>query len=173
MGRGFLKCLYKSFCQHKESGLLVAFDNEEPVGFLAYSGEYSGLFKFMIKRKLIPFAWYSLWAFLRKPKVFIRLMRAFLKSNDVKREEKYVELASIGVKPKVKSKGIGTELINKLKTIVDFSVYEYISLETDAENNDIANMFYVKNGFYLSSAYDTREGRKMNEYRFSKKSIIS
>lgn len=166
MGRGFLKCLYKSYCQYKESGLLVVLDDDEPIGFLAYSGDYSGLYKFMIKRKLIPFAWYSLGAFFRKPKVFIRLIRAFLKSDDVKREEKYVELASIGVKPDSKSKGVGSSLISMLKGIVDFSAYAYISLETDAENNEIANKFYVKNGFVLSRTYETREGRKMNEYRF-------
>jgi len=166
MGKGFLKCLYKSYCQHKESGVLVAFNDKEPVGFLAYSCDYSGLYKFMIKHKLIPFAWYSLGAFIRKPKVFIRLMRAFLKSNDVKREEKYVELASIGVDPKKTSSGIGTALINELKKMVDFKIYNYILLETDAENNEVANRFYLKNGFKLARTYKTKEGRKMNEYKY-------
>ena len=166
MGRGFLTCLYKSYCQYKESGLLVAFENNEPVGFLAYSGDYSGLYKFMIRKKLIPFAWYSLGAFFRKPKTFIRLIRAFSKSDDVKREEKYVELASIGVKPEVKSKGIGSSLISELKQKADFNVYSYISLETDAENNEVANKFYLKNGFKLIRTYETKEGRKMNEYHY-------
>ena len=166
MGKGFLKCLYKSYCQHKESGVLVAFNDKEPVGFLAYSCDYSGLYKFMIKHKLIPFAWYSLGAFIRKPKVFIRLMRAFLKSNDVKREEKYVELASIGVDPKKTSSGIGTALINELKKMVDFKIYNYILLETDEENNEVANRFYLKNGFKLARTYKTKEGRKMNEYKY-------
>lgn len=167
MGRGFLKCLYKCYCQHKESGLLIAVENDAPIGFLAYSGDYSGLFKFMIKKKLIPFAWYSLGAFLGKPKVFIRLIRAFLKSDEVKREEKYVELASIGVKPENKSKGVGTALIDELKKMVDFDRYSYISLETDAENNEPANLFYVKNGFEMTRTFETKEGRKMNEYRFT------
>lgn len=173
MGKGFLKCLYKSYCQYKESGLLVAFDNEEPVGFLAYSGDYSGLYKYMIKRKLIPFTWFSLGAFIRKPKVFIRLIRAFLKSEDVKREEKYVELASIGVDPQKKSFGVGTALISKLKKIVDFDIYKYISLETDCENNEAANKFYLKNGFKLLKTYKTREGRKMNEYRYFETNTVS
>lgn len=166
MGRGFLKCLYKSYCQYKESGVLVAFEGDDPVGFLAYSGDYSGLYKFLIKRKLIPFAWYSLGALLRKPKVFIRLLRAFLKPDDVERNEKYVELASIGVKPNSKSKGVGTSLIIELKNRVDFKSYSYISLETDAENNEVANRFYLKNEFKLERTYVTREGRRMNEYRY-------
>lgn len=166
MGKGFLRCLYKSYCQYRESGLLVAFDGDNPVGFLAYSGDYSGLYKFMIKTKFITFAWYSLGAFIRKPKIFIRLIRAFLKSNDVKRDERYVELASIGVKPVAKSKGIGSMLISELKGLVDFNVYSYISLETDAKDNEIANHFYIKNHFKLKRTYETREGRLMNEYIF-------
>ncbi len=173
MGRGFLNCLYKSYCQYKESGLLVAFEDESPIGFLAYSGDYSGLYKFMIKRKLIPFAWFSLGAFIRKPRVFIRLIRAFMKSDDVKRDEKYVELASIGVKPDLKSKGVGSALITEFKKNIDFNLYSYISLETDAENNEAANRFYQKNSFKLERTYETKEGRRMNEYRYAKENFVS
>ena len=167
MGRGFLNQMYRSYCEHSDSDLLVAFDDDEkPIGFLAYSGDMSGLYKYMIKKKLIPFAWYSLGAFFRKPKVFMRLIRAFLKPGESRREENYVELASIGVNPNIKSKGVGTQLISHLKDLVDFNKYAYISLETDAVNNEGANHFYQKNGFVLEREYETHEGRKMNEYRF-------
>ena len=110
MGKGFLKTMYSSYCAHGESGLLIAMDEEgKTVGFLAYSGNMSGLYKYMIKKKLIPFAWYSLGAFVRKPKVFMRLIRAFLKPSESQRDESYVELASIGVDPSAKSKGIGSQ----------------------------------------------------------------
>lgn len=166
MGKGFLTQMYSSYCKHDASGLLVAFDGNDPVGFLAYSGDFSGLYKFMIKTGLIPFAWYSLVAFLRKPKVFMHLIKAFLKPGEAKREEKYLELSSIGVHPNAASGGIGSQLIDALKITVDFEEYEYINLETDAVNNDGANHFYQKNGFVLSRKYETDEGRKMNEYRY-------
>lgn len=166
MGRGFLRQMYRSYCDHVESGLLVAFENENPVGFLAYSSNMSGLYKFMIKKRLIPFAWYSLVAFFRKPKVFMKLIRAFLKPSETKREEAYVELASIGVSPDAKSKGIGTQLIDELKKRVDFTKYSYITLETDALNNEGANHFYQKNGFIIDREYATTEGRRMFEYRY-------
>ena len=167
MGKGFLKTMYSSYCAHNGSGLFVATDGEgKTVGFLAYSGDMSGLYKYMIKKKLIPFGWYSMGAFFRKPKVFMRLIRAFLKPSESVREEKYVELASIGVDPSAKSKGIGSQLIDKLKESVDFTENAYITLETDAENNEGANRFYQKNGFKLIREYATHEGRKMNEYRF-------
>ncbi|MGN1158074.1 MAG: GNAT family N-acetyltransferase [Agathobacter sp.] len=166
MGRGFLNQMYRSYCNHDESGLLVAEDNGKAVGFLAYSGNFSGLYKFMIKTQLVPFGWYSLGAFFRRPSAFMHIIKAFLKPSEVKREEKYVELSSIGVDPAVKSKGVGSLLIDELKKIVDFNKFAYITLETDAVNNDGAIHFYEKNGFVRERMYGTDEGRKMYEYRF-------
>ena len=167
MGKGFLNTMYRAYCKHEHSTLLGAFDKDGKIqGFLAYSTDMSGLYKFMIKRSLIPFAWYSFCAFLRKPKVFMRLARAFLKPSEAKRQEKYIELSSIGVSPSAKSKGIGTKLIEHLKQTEKSSGCEYICLETDAENNEGANAFYLKNGFKLVREYSTKEDRKMNEYRY-------
>ena len=166
MGRGFLKLIYSSYIEHNNSGILVAYENKRIVGFLAYSSDLSGLYKFMIKKKILLFAWYSLGAFLRKPSIFIRLGKAFLKPSEAKRDEKYVELASIGVAPNVKSKGIGSNLINVLKTMVNFTEFAYITLETDAKDNDGVIKFYEKNGFIRARAYETNEGRKMFEYRY-------
>ena len=167
MGRGFLKLMYRSYVEYRNSGVLVAFEDDKPIGFLAYSGDLSGLYKYMIKKRLVPFAWYSLGAFFRKPAVFMRLVRAFLKPGEAKREEKYVELASIGVNPNVKSKGIGSKLIDALKSTIDLNEYAYIALETDAVNNEGANHFYQKNGFVKAREFETNEGRKMFEYRWS------
>ena len=167
MGKGFLKTMYQTYCRHEGSNLLGAFDgNGQVVGFLAYSQNMSGLYKYMIKYKLVQFAWYSLGAFIRKPKVFIRLIRAFLKPSEAKREESYIELSSIGIAPSAKSQGIGSKLIADLKEREKHSKSVYISLETDAENNEGANAFYVKNGFRLERVYYTKENRKMNEYRY-------
>ena len=166
MGRGFLNQMYRSYCDHDESGLLVAEEDRKAVGFLAYSGNFSGLYKFMIKTRLIPFGWYSVGAFFRRPSAFMHIIKAFLKPSEVKREEKYVELSSIGVDPTIKSKGVGSLLIDELKKIVDFNKFAYITLETDAVNNDGAIHFYEKNGFVRERMYETDEGRKMFEYRF-------
>ena len=166
MGRGFLNQMYRSYCDHDESGLLVAEENGKAIGFLAYSGNFSGLYKYMIKTRLIPFGWYSVGAFFRRPSAFMHIIKAFLKPSEVKREEKYVELSSIGVDPTIKSKGVGSLLIDDLKKIVDFNKFAYITLETDAVNNDGAIHFYEKNGFVRERMYETDEGRKMYEYRF-------
>lgn len=166
MGRGFLNQMYRSYCDHCESGLLVAEEDGKAVGFLAYSCDFSGLYKFMIKKRLFLFGVYSIGAFFRRPSAFMHIIRAFLKPSETRRHEKYVELSSIGVSPNVKSKGIGTRLIDELKSKVDFEKYAYITLETDAINNDVAIHFYEKNHFICERVYRTDEGRKMFEYRY-------
>lgn len=168
LGKGFLKQLYKGFMEHEQSNLIIAIENKKIVGFLAYSENMSELYKYLIKNKLIQFAWYSFIAFLKKPTIFIRLISAFGKSEEVDRNESYIELSSIGVLPDAKGKGIGSKMIDKLKEIVDFDEFDYISLETDAKDNDYANKFYQKNGFKLDRTYKTKQGRIMNEYHYSK-----
>lgn len=167
MGRGFLNQMYRSYCSHNESGLLVAEDKGYVVGFLAYSADFSGLYKYMVKTRLFQFAWFSVGAFLRRPSAFMHIIQAFMKPSKVKRKELYVELASIGVDPAVKNKGVGTLLVNDLKRRVNLKKYAYITLETDAVDNEVAIHFYEKNGFIRERIFETTEGRKMFEYRWS------
>lgn len=167
MGKGFLRKMYTAYTRHLSSDILVYVDENRVHGFLAYSENLSDLYKYMIKHYLIPFAWYSFAAFLRNPKVFMRLIRAFLKPHESKRDEKYVELSSIGVHPDAKSSGVGSSLIDCLKNEVDFDTFAYITLETDVCHNEIANRFYVKNEFEIFREYETHEGRRMYEYRYS------
>ena len=167
LGKGFLKQLYTGFMDHKGSDVIIAFDEvKQPVGFLAYSEDLSGFYKYLIKRRFFQFAWYAFLGFLRKPKIFIRLMRAFTYSGNSERKEKYIELSSIGVLPEVKNQGAGSMMIQYLYGLSDGSEFEYIKLETDKENNEGANHFYQKNGFKLDHSYETPEGRSMNEYRY-------
>lgn len=169
LGKGFLKHMYKGFIAHEESGLIVAKNEKGIVGILAYSEDLSAFYKYLIRTRLIPFAWYSLGAVIRRPSAMVRLIRAFFKPGEVKREEKYVELASIGVDPAVKGQHIGSRMIDKLKDMFNEDKFAYINLETDAVNNEGANIFYIKNGFVLYRTFETPEGRKMNEYRWIKR----
>lgn len=169
LGKGFLKQMYKGFISHANSGLIIAKIDGEIVGVLAYSENLSAFYKYLLKTKLLSFAWYSLGAAIRRPSTIYRLIRAFLKPSETKRNEKYVELSSIGVDPKMKGKNIGTMMIDKLKSMFDVNRFAYINLETDAIDNDSVNSFYIKNGFKLARSFETLEGRKMNEYRWYKK----
>ncbi len=166
LGKGFLQQMYKGFIAHNNSGLIVAKNENGIIGVLAYSEDLSAFYKYLIKTRLVQFVWYSLGAAIRKPSAMVRLIRAFLKPGDTRREEKYVELSSICVSPEVKGQHIGSKMIDKLKEMFDADKFAYINLETDAINNDAINAFYVKNGFKLERGFETPESRKMNEYRW-------
>lgn len=166
LGLPFLKTLYKGYIEDKNSGILVAENNGKLIGFIAYSNEYSKFYKELLKKHLIRFAFCSLFAVIRHPSFCKRLLGAFKKSDDVKKEEEYVEIASICVNPKAGKRGVGSQLIRHLKDITDFATYTYINLETDACNNEAVNLFYIRNGFELSREFVTAEGRRMNEYRY-------
>ena len=158
--------LYTGYMEDKNSGIIVAEENEKLVGFIAYSNDYPRFYKDLIKNHLPKFALCSLGAAIRHPAFIKRLLGAFKKSESVVKNERYVELASICVDPEIGSRGVGSTLMDYLKSIVDFNKYAYINLETDADGNDGVNKFYVKNGFKLEREFVTPEGRRMNEYRF-------
>lgn len=166
LGVPFLITLYTGYLEDADSGIIVAEDNGKLIGFIAYSNDYPRFYKGLIKHHLVKFAFCSLGAAIRHPSFIKRLLGAFKKSESVVKTEKYVELASICVDPAIESKGVGSAMIDYLKGIVDFNMYAYINLETDAVNNDGANHFYKKNGFILEREFVTNEGREMFEYRY-------
>lgn len=167
LGLPFLRTLYACYLKDPESGVLLAEEDGEMRGFLAYSKDYSGFYKNLIRRHLIEFGFCALLAAVRHPSFTKRLLGAFKKSDSVAKTERYVELSSICVEPSASKQGIGSKLIERLKAEVDFSTYAYINLETDRDGNEGANRFYLKNGFVLAREYCTAEGRWMNEYRYA------
>lgn len=166
LGVPFLNTLYKGYLEDDDSGIIVAENEEKIIGFIAYSKDYSRFYKGLIKNRIIQFAWCSFLAAIQHPSFVKRLFRAFKKSDSVKKKDKYVEVASICTDPAYEGRGVGSSLIEYMKSLVDFSIYKYINLETDAENNEKAIRFYLKNGFLKEREYVTAEGRKMIEFRY-------
>lgn len=166
---GFLRQLYKAFVTHKQSELLVSFDGEEPIGFIAYSWDTTGAYRHMLFRYFFPFVWYSFLSFLKKPSIFFKMFSALSMPYSHRRDANYVKIFSIGVEPEYRTHGVGSHLIETMKSRIDFNEIEYITLETDAKDNEEANQFYLKNGFRLSSDFYTFEGRHMNKYHYRKK----
>ena len=103
LGAQFLKTLYTGYLEDKDSGLIVAEENGNLIGFIAYSKDYSKLYKGLIKNHLFKFAFCSIGAAIRHPSFIKRLFGAFRKSESVVKTEPYVELASICVDPEKES----------------------------------------------------------------------
>ncbi|MEE0957811.1 MAG: GNAT family N-acetyltransferase [Ruminococcus sp.] len=169
MDRGFLYCMYRSMCEFEDSTVLMAFDGDRPIGFIAYVTNISNLYKYMIQRHLLTFGWHSFLAFLRKPSICAKLFRALKMPSTTKRNVRTVKLSSIGVDPEYRKHGVGSKLITEMKNNTDFDIIDYITLETDAVDNDHANAFYKKNEFRFSYQFVTPEGRAMNVYHYRKK----
>ena len=127
MGKRFLRLMYSCYTRYYKAGLLVATDGDDVLGFLAYSEDLSGLYRYMMKHGFFSFAWYAFLAFLRRPKAFFRLFAALKKPKDAEREERYVELASIGVDPEKKRGGVGSELIKELKNTQMIGIFSTAS----------------------------------------------
>lgn len=172
MHRGFLRTLYKSFAEHKSSELLAAYEDVGvPIGFLAFSWDTTGVYSYMLWRHFFPFVWYSFLSFLKRPSIFGKLFSALKMPARSKRDEHYCKVFSLGVRSDRQGLGVGSALLDNLKRRVNFNKYSYITLETDAENNDFANTFYQNNGMTLSSVFVTPEGRVMNKYHYRVKRI--
>ncbi len=165
MVRGFLKYLYKGFILHPDSGILVAKEESHTVGgFLLIPQNLQNYYSFILKRFFFPFAWYGFLGALRSPKSILRIIRALTYPSAKKTDEKYIEISSIAVDPTVQTKGIGSRLIKYLCEMFKDSEFQVIRLETDAENNEVANAFYQKNGFEIENISESPEGRRMNHY---------
>ena len=172
LGLPFLKTLYACYLKDPNSGILLAEEDGSVRGFLAWSKDYPGFYRNLIRHHIVEFAFCSLLAVLRHPSFTKRLLGAFKKSDSVVKTERYVELSSICVDPAAEGRGIGSKLIERLKEATDFSAFAYINLETDADDNEGANRFYLKNGFQLARTYTTAEGRRMNEYRYAPEATV-
>ena len=68
LGRSFLVVLYSGYIEDNNSGIIVAEKDGELLGFLAYSKDYPGFFKCLIRHYIIRFAICSLGAAIRHPK---------------------------------------------------------------------------------------------------------
>ena len=63
LGRGFLKHLYKGFIEHAKSNVIGAIEDDRLVGFLALSEDFCAFYKYLIRKRLLPFAFYGALAF--------------------------------------------------------------------------------------------------------------
>lgn len=166
LGKGFLKYLYRGFIEHNESGIIVAKEDTQLLGFLAYSSNISNFYSYLLKQYFFIFAWYGFLGAIRSPKSVFRIVRALRYPKIKKKNEDFIEISSIAVDPSVQAKGVGSSLINALwSSISQTTTIEGVCLETDAENNDVVNNFYQRNGFVLMETWTSRENRKMNGYQ--------
>jgi colanic acid biosynthesis glycosyl transferase WcaI len=143
LGAGFLRELYRGIVRDPAGIAFVAERDGVCTGFVAGSAEPAGLYKRLMRRRLVGFAFHAGIAFLRRPSVAPRLLRAFTRSSEAP--------ASASGR---------AEMISAVRSRNGTAVF----LTTDAVGNDSVNAFYTRLGFTMSRSFTTPEGRQMNEY---------
>ncbi len=170
MGPAFLSAYYNLVISHTDGILLLTEgDNHETSGFVAGSMNPAQFYQVMSKRKwefVLPIAL----GVINNPSLIGRILENYQKSRKFSKVENTshpgtpCELTSIGVASSSENRGIGKILTNAFIEEVRGRGGSYITLTTDALDNDRVNSFYVKNGFTFSIKIVAPGQRIMNEY---------
>lgn len=164
LGKRFLTILYKSFLAEKIGILILIESQKRIVGFVGGVTNQNGFYRNLIKRNVVSFAWASIGAFLKKPSIAPRLIRALFKVRESKKSLADACLMSIAVVPEFSGKGIGKKLLSAFcKELSNRKCFQFC-LTTDADKNDKVNRFYQDFGLKIGRTFVTSEGRKMHEY---------
>lgn len=165
LGAGFLLEFYESI-RVDSSGIFFVYRTPDGsvAGSVAGTDQISDFYKRLIRKRWWRFGWAATPAFLKKPSILPRLLRAFTLPCEPLPAPKCGTLMSIGIDPKYQGRGYGRELVNAFLNEAVGRGCEYVNLTTDAICKDAVNAFYRHMGFDLFRSYITPEGRKMNEY---------
>ena len=164
LGSSVLKQYYLSIIDFGQIGI-AGLLNGRLLGFVVGIENDYGFYRKLLCRRGPRFILAIVPALLRRPTIIFRLLSALRRRTDAHGVEPgSVTLTSIAVLPNVQSKGVGHKLIIAFREEVIRRGFNRIFLETDADQNDAVNQFYLREGYKLHKVYFTPHGRKMNEY---------
>ena len=164
LGVGFLSVYYSCFIKSNETVILCAEDDGQLLGFSAATRNCKGFNKRLIRANAVRFMLVALYILFTKPSALVRLVKNFTKkSNEVKDDENYGELYSIGVSSEAQSRGVGKALLAETEKQMGV---EKLSLTTDYYGNESAIAFYQRCGYKVLYEFTAYPNRKM--YRMIK-----
>lgn len=170
LGNKFLKFYYKSFIENPNGIIFCASENDTILGFAATTKICRGFNSQLLKNNFCGFCVIAIKLLFTKPLALIRLGKNMTKtSDDIKDDEDYAELYSIGVSEKAQGKGIGKHLLIATENELIANGIAKLSLTTDYYNNESAIAFYNKLGYNTLYVFTTYPNRKM--YRLIKNII--
>ncbi len=167
LGGHFLHLFYSEFLWHPSAIAYVFIENNLVKGFIVGSLNTSTFYKSILLRHCFYYALLTLPALIKKPKIFLRLIKALRYPQKYKNEKPSISVSilSIAVLPEEQGKGIGKKLINTFINACRNCNAKEISLSTDNKNNQLTKNFYESVGFNLNKTYVTSEKRSMNFYK--------
>ncbi|MBI5035487.1 MAG: GNAT family N-acetyltransferase [Chloroflexi bacterium] len=145
LGKEFLTIFYQGVFDLGVGFGFIAFENNQPVGFVLGSVDTSSLFKQIVLSKAIPMSLRVFVALFRRPKLISNVLETFLYPSKEDVPEK-AELVVIGFDEAYRGRGLGRQLVNALnETFRAQGVHSY--KVTVLQSNQRANRFYTALGF--------------------------
>jgi len=165
LGPKFLRLFYYEIARYPAGVARVAVDaGGQIVGFAAGVEGQSGFYHWLIRRRVVGFAWAAFGAFLHRPAIALRLLRALRLPADSGETAAVARLMSLAVLPEMEGQGVGRRLVGDFLVQMRAREIGSVSLTTDRDDNERANRFYRELGFRVAWTYQTPEGRWLNEY---------
>lgn len=166
LGKGFINELYKDFLIDKYSICKVVEKDNLIKGFVVGTIKPVLSFRKMFFQKGLILLIHSLKVLFVNPGLLLRkLLYAIKYRGETPRGFKNPSLlSSIGINPDIKTKGVGSMLINDFCIEAFSRNADVVYLTTDRDGNDGVNKFYKKNGFHLESIIEQPHKRTLNRY---------
>jgi ribosomal protein S18 acetylase RimI-like enzyme len=168
LGGSFLRAYYSFVLRYDLHLFFVVENGGQVVGFVAGSVNPVRFYRQMASqawRFVFPILGGLFWHPLLLPKIFYNIWKIISLKKTPPAESRYVcELASLAVHPDHVGKGFGKDLVRKFVEVTEPFHIRQIRLQTDARNNDAANLFYQRLGFRLYRTFLAYNTRAMNEY---------
>ena len=154
LGDKFVTTLYKQIALSDYAFGVVAIENAQVLGFVAFTTNLSGLYKSVILKGGFRLVW-LLAGKLFSWKTIKRIFETLFYPNRVKNLDlPSAELLSIAIDQKAQGKGIATALIKQGLAECSARGIDRIKLLV-AQQNEAANQLYLKCGFQLHSQIES------------------
>jgi ribosomal protein S18 acetylase RimI-like enzyme len=170
LGVGFLKSYYKTALKYYRTICFVSVDeNDNIYGFVLGRVQTKGYLKKLLIRGLPTFFMQGVALIFTNPKALLRLAKNLEKKDrksDFNDKQNYSEIGLIGVKPELKGKGIGHQLLTIFEEEAKEQGAKKLSLTTDYYNNEHTVKVYKAWGFEIYYDFISYPNRRM--YRLIK-----
>lgn len=167
LGPRFLAAYYRTLVSYSQRVFIVAENaHGRAIGFVAGFANPAKFYQILRSRRP-TLAWAALPYFARDPRLIMEVRGGSQWALDQagSGHGNACELASIGVDPAHEGQGLGSELVRLFMTEAAAMGTQYVTLTTDAINNERVRRFYQRLGFKEGRTLDRGSARPMIEYR--------
>jgi ribosomal protein S18 acetylase RimI-like enzyme len=172
LGTRFLTALYEGIGEARDSGVLVAIEKNQVVGFVSYTANVKQCYKDTIRNQWLRLG-LAVGPNLLKPQIYLKIIETlrypslqqggFKPNKGESTLDKRPELLSMAVSSEARGKGIGSLLVDALdQEMARLGVKRYmlVTHALDARSNN----FYKSCGFERTKEF-MNHGKPMNEYQ--------